>query len=94
MKKSEKASKVIEERLLNAYTRIRSNARNGLAVVTIQRDSCGGCFNKIPPQRQLDIAARKKIITDEHSGRILVDEDLAAEETESLRELTQKAVMA
>ncbi|TXB67225.1 hypothetical protein FRY74_03305 [Vicingus serpentipes] len=73
LKKSEKASKVIEERLLTAYTRIRSNARNGLAVVTIQRDSCGGCFNKIPPQRQLDIKMHKKILVCEHCGRILVD---------------------
>lgn len=73
LKKSEKAAKVIEERLLTAYTRIRSNARNGLAVVTIQRDSCGGCFNKIPPQRQLDIKMHKKILVCEHCGRILVD---------------------
>ena len=73
LKKSEKASKVIEERLLTAYTRIRGNARNGLAVVTIQRDSCGGCFNKIPPQRQLDIKMHKKVLVCEHCGRILVD---------------------
>ena len=73
LKKSEKASKVIEERLFTAYHRIRSNARNGLAVVTIQRDSCGGCFNKIPPQRQLDIKSHKKILVCEHCGRILVD---------------------
>jgi uncharacterized protein len=79
---------------LNAYKRIRTSVKNGLAVVAVERGSSGGSFIKIPPQRQLDIAARKKIITDEHSGRILVDEDLAAEETESLRELTQKAVMA
>jgi hypothetical protein len=73
LKKSEKAAKVIEDRLLTAYSRIRSNARNGLAVVTIQRDSCGGCFNKIPPQRQLDIKMHKKILVCEHCGRILVD---------------------
>ncbi len=73
LKKSTKASKVIEERLLTAYTRIRTNARNGLAVVTIQRDSCGGCFNKIPPQRQLDIKTHKKVLVCEHCGRILVD---------------------
>tara|TARA_R110001592_G_scaffold113924_1_gene313268 strand:- start:843 stop:1649 length:807 start_codon:yes stop_codon:yes gene_type:complete len=73
LKKSEKAAKVIEDRLLTAYSRIRSNARNGLAVVTIQRDSCGGCFNKIPPQRQLDIKMHKKVLVCEHCGRILVD---------------------
>jgi predicted nucleic acid-binding Zn-ribbon protein len=64
----------IEARLLNAYKRIRGNARNGLAVVTVQRDACGGCFNKIPPQRQLDIKSRKKIIVCEYCGRILVDD--------------------
>ncbi len=69
--------KVIEDRLLQAFKRIRKNARNGLAVVEIQRDACGGCFNKIPPQRQLDIRLRKKIIVCEHCGRILVDSELA-----------------
>jgi predicted nucleic acid-binding Zn-ribbon protein len=64
----------IEPRLLNAYKRIRGNARNGLAVVTVERDACGGCFNKIPPQRQLDIKSRKKIIVCEYCGRILVDD--------------------
>jgi len=59
--------------LLTAYSRIRSNARNGLAVVTVERDACGGCFNKIPPQRQMDIRSRKKIIVCEYCGRILVD---------------------
>jgi predicted nucleic acid-binding Zn-ribbon protein len=73
LKKSKTAQDKIEDRLLNAYTRIRSNARNGLAVVTVQRDACGGCFNKIPPQRQLDIRMHKKIIVCEHCGRILVD---------------------
>lgn len=70
---SNKASDIIEERLLIAYKRIRDNARNGLAVVSITRDACGGCFNKIPPQRQLDIRQRKKVIVCEHCGRILVD---------------------
>ena len=70
---SNKASDVIEARLLNAYQRIRKNARNGLAVVPVDRDACGGCFNKIPPQRQLDIRQRKKVIVCEHCGRILVD---------------------
>jgi uncharacterized protein len=67
---------MIDERLESAYERIRKNARNGLAVVTIQRDACGGCFNKIPPQRQLDIRQHKKVIVCEHCGRILVDHDI------------------
>lgn len=67
---------MIEERLVSAFNRIRKNARNGLSVVTVQRDACGGCFNKIPPQRQLDIASRKKIIVCEYCGRILVDKDI------------------
>ncbi|KIO76072.1 zinc ribbon domain protein [Pedobacter lusitanus] len=78
-KKAEKAEAVIEERLLVAYRRLRGNANNGLAVVTIDRDSCSGCFNQIPPQRQLDIRQRKKIIVCEHCGRILVDEALTLE---------------
>ncbi len=73
MNKSEQLSQNIEERLLTAYKRIRGNARNGLAVVTVDRDACGGCFNKIPPQRQLDIRSRKKIIVCEYCGRILID---------------------
>jgi predicted nucleic acid-binding Zn-ribbon protein len=76
---AEKAIPNIEERLLTAYTRLRQNAKNGLAVVTIQRDSCSGCFNQIPPQRQSDIRQRKKIIVCEHCGRILVDEQMALE---------------
>lgn len=71
--KSEELSQNIEERLLTAYRKIRNNARNGLAVVTVDRDACGGCFNKIPPQRQLDIRSRKKIIVCEYCGRILID---------------------
>ncbi|HPF50048.1 MAG TPA: C4-type zinc ribbon domain-containing protein [Draconibacterium sp.] len=74
--KSEKIESFIEPRLLTAFKRIRKNARNGLAVVTIQRDACGGCFANIPPQRQLDIASRKKIIVCEYCGRILVDENI------------------
>lgn len=70
---SDKARTIIDERLLGAYQRVRTNARNGLGVVAIQRDACGGCFNKIPPQRQLDIRQHKKIIVCEHCGRILVD---------------------
>lgn len=67
----------IEPRLLQSFKRIRKNARNGLGVVYVQRDACGGCFNKIPPQRQLDIKMHKKIIVCEYCGRILVDPELA-----------------
>lgn len=70
---------MIDERLLTAFKRIRKNARNGLAVVTVDRDACGGCFNKIPPQRQLDIKMRKKIIVCEYCGRILVDNNILKE---------------
>lgn len=74
--KSAKAEKHIETRLLSAYKRIRSNTKNGLAVVTLNRDACGGCFNKIPPQTQLDIKTHKKIIVCEHCGRVLVDGEI------------------
>jgi uncharacterized protein len=74
-KKSKSFEAVIEPRLMTAYKRIRSNARNGLAVVSVERDACGGCFNKIPPQRQLEIRSRKKIIVCEYCGRILVDKE-------------------
>jgi uncharacterized protein len=67
---------LIEDRLLIAFKKIRKNARNGLAVVTVERDACGGCFNNIPPQRQLDIRSRKKVIVCEYCGRILVDKDI------------------
>jgi predicted nucleic acid-binding Zn-ribbon protein len=67
----------IESRLLNAFKRIRKGARNGLAVVNIERDACGGCFNKIPPQKQLDIKLHKKIIVCEYCGRIMIDPELA-----------------
>lgn len=76
--KSKEIESHIEERLLTAFKRIRKNARNGLAVVSVQRDACGGCFNKIPPQRQLDIRSRKKVIVCEYCGRILVDDDIAS----------------
>ncbi|MBC8315379.1 MAG: hypothetical protein ISR57_08740 [Bacteroidales bacterium] len=76
IKSSEENQKFIEERLLTAYSRIRKNARNGLAVVQIERDACGGCFNKIPPQHQLDIRMHKKIIVCEYCGRILVDDGI------------------
>lgn len=74
---ADKAEEKIEDRLRIAYNRLRSNFKNGLAVVTIERDSCSGCFNQIPPQRQSDIRQRKKIIVCEHCGRILVDETMA-----------------
>lgn len=72
--KAEKAKEPIDERLLVAYNRIRSNFHNGLAVVTITRDACSGCFNRIPPQRQVDIRQGKKLIVCEYCGRILVSE--------------------
>jgi len=75
--KAKQLETTIESRLLAAFKRIRKNARNGLAVVSIQRDACGGCFNKIPPQRQLDIKLRKKTIVCEHCGRIMIDPELA-----------------
>ena len=78
--KAKSIEEKIEERLLNAFKRIRKNARNGLAVVAVERDACGGCFNKIPPQRQLDIRLRKKIIICEYCGRILIDPEMANEE--------------
>ena len=71
----------IEPRLLNSFKRIRKNSRNGLGIVYVQRDACGGCFNKIPPQRQLDIRMHKKIIVCEYCGRILIDQELAGVET-------------
>ena len=67
----------IEARLLTSFKRIRKNARNGLGIVYVQRDACGGCFNKIPPQRQLDIKMHKKIIVCEYCGRIMIDPELA-----------------
>ena len=76
IKKSKASEAMIEDRLLNAYKRIRGNVMNGLGVVTVQRDACGGCFNKIPPQRQLDIRTHKKVIVCEHCGRILVDAEI------------------
>lgn len=69
---SEKAAAKIDERLLNAYKRIRNNVRNGLAVVTVKRDACGGCYNRIPPQRQMDIRMSKKVTVCEYCGRIIV----------------------
>lgn len=79
MKASDDAKTKIESRLIFAYDRLRQNAKNGLAVVQVMRGSCGGCFNKIPPQRQLDIVTKKKIIVCEHCGRILVPVEGSAE---------------
>lgn len=76
IKRSAELETKLETRLLSAYKKIRSNARNGLAVCTVARDACGGCFNKIPPQRQLDIKTHKKIIVCEYCGRILVDAEM------------------
>ena len=72
----------IEPRLLSSFKRIRKNARNGLGIVYVQRDACGGCFNKIPPQRQLDVKMHKKVIVCEYCGRIIVDPELAGVKTD------------
>ncbi|MBR3488941.1 MAG: hypothetical protein IKH33_06445 [Bacteroidales bacterium] len=77
LNKSKEMEQYIDERYLTGYKRIRKQARNGLAVVTIDRDACGGCFSKIPPQRQSEIKMHKKVIVCEHCGRILVDDDIA-----------------
>jgi len=77
MKQSDKMKKGVEERVLKSYHRIRSRYKNRLGVVTIERESCGGCFNKIPPQVRIEISARKNIIACEHCGRVLVDNELA-----------------
>jgi predicted nucleic acid-binding Zn-ribbon protein len=87
MEKSAEYREGIEDRLLAAYDRIRNSVRNGLAVVSIERGASVGSFFTIPPQTQVEIAARKKIITDEHSGRILVDNVLAQEEREKMQQL-------
>ncbi|MFA6752611.1 MAG: C4-type zinc ribbon domain-containing protein [Fermentimonas sp.] len=75
--KAKKTETTIEPRLLTAFKRIRKNARNGLGVVPIQRGACGGCFNKIPPQKQMDIKLRKKVIVCEYCGRIMIDPEIA-----------------
>lgn len=90
LKKSEEFEAKIDERLVKAYKRIRHNVKNGLAVVPIERGASGGSFFTIPPQVQVEIASRKKIITDEHSGRILVDPTLAEEESEKMQKLFKK----
>lgn len=90
IKKSAEYQDQIEERLVKAYQRIRDNVKNGLAVVAIERGASGGSFFTIPPQIQMEIASRKKIITDEHSGRILVDPELAEEQKEKMEKLFAK----
>ena len=92
LEESEKASKSIEDRFLKAYNRIRGASKNGLAVVPVERGASGGSFIKIPPQVQLDIAARKKIIVDEHSGRILVDALLAEEQSTKMKRKLNKVL--
>ena len=87
LEKSEEYKTKIEERLAKAYTKIRTNVKNGLAVVPIERGASGGSYFTIPPQVQVDIASRKKIITDEHSGRILVDAELAEEQKIKMEKL-------
>ncbi len=87
LEKSKEYAGYIEERLLMAYNRLRSNAANGLAVVPIERDACGGCFAHIPPQRQLDIAQRKKVIVCEYCGRVLADQVLASEEEDKMNKI-------
>ena len=82
--KSKEQEQYIDERYLAAYKRIRNAARNGLAVVTIDREACGGCFSSIPPQRQMEIKMHKKVIVCENCGRILVDDDIAAKATAQL----------
>lgn len=89
-KKSDDYKSSIEDRLVTAYVRIRKNVKNGLAVVPIERGASGGSFFTIPPQVQAEIASRKKIITDEHSGRILVDAQLAEEEQAKMQKLFNK----
>ncbi len=80
--KAKTVEATIEPRLLQAFKRIRKNSHNGLAITYVQRDACGGCFNKIPPQKQLDIRMRKKIIVCEYCGRIMIDPELAGVEAE------------
>ena len=86
-KKSKEFEKAIEERLITSYNRIRGSVKNGLAIVPVERGASGGSYFSIPPQIQLEIASRNKIIMDEHSGRILVDAELAKEEQEKIQKL-------
>lgn len=92
LKKREKASKNIEERLLKSYNKIRDNAKNGLAVVPVKRGACGGCFNIVPPQKQAEIREKKKLIVCEHCGRILADveDEIVVEEKKPTKRRTTK----
>ena len=88
----DKAMKKVEDRLVKSYTKIRANAKNGLAVVMVKRGACGGCFNTVPPQRQADIREKKKLIVCEHCGRILAGvEDEIEEESTKTKRRTAKA---
>ena len=89
LKKSKEFEKVIDDQLVTAYKRIRNSVKNGLAIVPVERGASGGSFFAIPPQVQIEIASRKKIITDEHSGRILIDLELATEEKEKIKSLLE-----
>lgn len=86
----EKSKKKMEDRLFDSYQRLRLNVRNGLAVVSVKRDACGGCFNSVPPQRQYDIRERKKIIVCEHCGRILADVEVIVEEEAAPKKKTSR----
>ncbi|MBK5193104.1 MAG: hypothetical protein JJE07_07805 [Flavobacteriaceae bacterium] len=90
VKKSNELENLIEKRLISAYKRIRNNVKNGLAIVPVERGASGGSYFTIPPQVIVEISGRRKIITDEHSGRILVDEELAKEELEKMEKLFSK----
>ncbi|MBR9997795.1 MAG: hypothetical protein KFF73_02435 [Cyclobacteriaceae bacterium] len=91
MKIREKATKQIEDRLLKSYTKIRNNAKNGLAVVSVKRGACGGCFNVVPPQRQAEVREKKKLIVCEHCGRILADvQDVIVEEPDKKKRIRAK----
>ncbi len=81
-KQSDKLKKNVDERILRAYNNLRMNFKNGLAVVPVEREACGGCYNQIPPQKQVDIGLHKKIVACEHCGRILVDKELYDQEME------------
>ena len=90
MKSRDKAGKNIEERLLKSYTKIRNNAKNGLAVVSVKRGACGGCFNMVPPQRQAEVREKKKLIVCEHCGRIFADVEDVVVEPEKKKRRTRK----
>ncbi|EMR02938.1 zinc ribbon domain-containing protein [Cesiribacter andamanensis] len=92
LQEREEAKQKIEERLLRGYERVRNNARNGLAVVMVKRDACGGCFNIVPPQRRSDIRERKKIIVCEHCGRILADVEDETEESKATRAKSRRTI--